>query len=77
VADFVRPGGVLVYGTCTIEPEENDDIAGWFTDLRSDFERSSVQGLLHDRLVTEDGVMRSLPHVHGIDGAFSARWVRA
>jgi 16S rRNA (cytosine967-C5)-methyltransferase len=36
-ADLVRPGGTLVYATCSSEPEENDDVVAAFVNVRSDF----------------------------------------
>jgi 16S rRNA (cytosine967-C5)-methyltransferase len=75
-AGFVRPGGVLVYGTCTIEPEEDEEIASWFSGSHGDFVCTSVRNVLAGAIVSEGGFLRSLPHEHGIDGAFAARWIR-
>ena len=62
-APLLRPGGVLVYSTCSLEAEENDRVV----------ERALVEipGLrfLESR--------RALPFVDGVDGAFAAKFVRA
>jgi 16S rRNA (cytosine967-C5)-methyltransferase len=69
-----RPGGVLVYSVCSFEPEETTEVVERF--LRQDpaFVLESVQGLVPDELVDADGFMSVLPHVHGCDGAFAARF---
>ncbi len=61
-AERVRPGGTLVYSTCTISPEENELQADRFLARRADF-----QG--EDRI-------QLLPHRHGTDGFFIARMKR-
>ena len=62
-ADRVKPGGTLVYSTCTISPDENDRQIDRFLERRSDFR--------------EDGRIRLLPHRDGTDGFFIARMGRA
>lgn len=71
-ARAVRPGGVLVYGTCTIEPEENEERIRAFLDREEAFEIESAYDLLPEDLVTTDGFYASFPWLHGIDGAFGA-----
>lgn len=46
VADYVKPGGRLVYSTCTVNPAENEDNAAWFTDTHQEFEKKSEQQIL-------------------------------
>jgi 16S rRNA (cytosine967-C5)-methyltransferase len=58
VAEFVRPGGILVYSTCSLESEENDGVILAFTGPGSPFE------LLRHRQVN--------PVHDGVDGAFVA-----
>jgi 16S rRNA (cytosine967-C5)-methyltransferase len=72
---YIKPGGVIVYSTCTIEPEENEDIIMVFLKNHSDFELDPAEKYL-PASVCEDGFMKTLPHIHKIDGAFAARLVR-
>lgn len=76
-AAIVRPGGLLVYATCSIEDEENDDQVAGFLRRRGDFEieQPARAGIYNpgDIGITEDGRLRLLPHVHGFDGAFAVR----
>jgi 16S rRNA (cytosine967-C5)-methyltransferase len=75
-ADWVRPGGVLVYATCTISAEENDDVLAWFVAQRPAFAvddpRPSLPPGAHC-LIGSDGVLRTFPHRHGLDGFFAVR----
>lgn len=70
-ATLVRPGGLLVYSTCTIEPEENAARVEAFLERHAEFERAPFT-TLPDRVRTERGELATLPHRDGIDGAFAA-----
>ncbi len=45
---YVKPGGRLVYSTCTVNRAENEDNAAWFADNYPAFEKSSEQQILPD-----------------------------
>lgn len=73
-ADRVRPGGVLCYATCSLEPEENVEQIDRFLARHPDFRRSPLPD---DELpMTEQGDLELLPHRDGMDGAFAARLIR-
>jgi 16S rRNA (cytosine967-C5)-methyltransferase len=76
-ATLVRPGGVLVYSTCSIEEEEGRLRVAAFLSRNESFavERPAA-GQLPEAVVTEEGFLTTLPHVHGTDGAFAARMRR-
>jgi 16S rRNA (cytosine967-C5)-methyltransferase len=69
-----RPGGVLVYSVCSFEPEETTSIVERFLRQSPSFILESASGILPDSVVDDHGLMRVLPHVHGCDGAFAARF---
>jgi 16S rRNA (cytosine967-C5)-methyltransferase len=71
-----RPGGVLVYSVCSFEPEETVAVVERFLRQSPSFVLESASGILPDPIVDENGFMQVLPHVHGCDGAFAARFRR-
>jgi 16S rRNA (cytosine967-C5)-methyltransferase len=74
-AGLAKPGGRLVYATCSLEPEENDIVVRAFLDAHADWRVDAPA----DFPVAPDagGVIRCLPHVHGTDGFTAVRLVRA
>ena len=71
-----RPGGVVVYSVCSFEPEETVHVVERFLKQSPQFVLETAGGLLPAEVVGEDGFMQLLPHVHGTDGAFAARFRR-
>lgn len=88
-ARLVKPGGILVYSTCTTEPEENEGNLRWFLQNHPSFHADSLlpylppdaARVLLERVPREEGRARSeegamiqlWPHRHGTDGFFLAR----
>jgi len=75
-AKHVSPGGILVYATCTITAQENEDVVQDFLDTNSDFTLESAKGFVPDRYVTSGGCLATTPPVDGLDGVFAARFRR-
>ena len=75
-AELVRPGGVLVYSTCTFTSEENEEVIDRFLSDHIDFEPGTVPSSIPVTFGGEGGTVSSLPWKHGIDGAFAARLTR-
>lgn len=72
-ASLVKPGGVLVYSTCTTEPEENIGLVRDFLSRHPEFTIDPAQQLIHAELVHPDGYVETFPHKHGMDGSFAIR----
>ena len=75
-AALVRPGGLLIYATCSLEAEENAGVVDDFLSRHPEFARSATAASLPAELITPAGDFQSLPQRHSIDGAYAARLVR-
>lgn len=71
-AALVKPGGWLVYSTCTIDREENEGSITRFLNQERAFTIHSLSNLLPAALCTPEGFYRAWPHKHEMAGAFAA-----
>ncbi|HEY7543449.1 MAG TPA: 16S rRNA (cytosine(967)-C(5))-methyltransferase RsmB, partial [Blastocatellia bacterium] len=69
-APVVAPSGRLVYSTCSMEREENEDVIRRFLESDSAFRLTKPQ--THPSLVTDENFVRTFPHRHNSDGFFAA-----
>lgn len=67
---YVRPGGVLLYSTCTLLRRENEDVVDGFLAAHSQFEPEAFS---LSRFGEQPGWVTLWPHVHGTDGFFVAK----
>ncbi|MCM1176034.1 MAG: 16S rRNA (cytosine(967)-C(5))-methyltransferase RsmB [Blautia sp.] len=77
-AAYVKPGGILLYSTCTIVPEENEKMVEWicktFPFVPEGMRALLPEGLPEElRKAADTGMMQLLPGVHETDGFFFAR----
>ena len=88
-ADTVRPGGRLIYSTCTFSPEENEENVLWFLRTRTDFVLEEVPGevarMTAPGIAPEDSEIgreiarctrRAYPHLAPGEGQFMCRFRR-
>jgi 16S rRNA (cytosine967-C5)-methyltransferase len=79
-ADVLRPGGTLIYATCSSEPDENDEVVEAFTAARPDFARVDLRERANAVLasfVGRDGFFRTSPEAHGLEPFFAAVLIRS
>jgi 16S rRNA (cytosine967-C5)-methyltransferase len=69
-SNYLKEGGILVYSTCTLNPEENERVVERFLAEHSEF--SLVDFSVGD-ISSVGGMLTLLPHVHGTDGFFIAK----
>jgi 16S rRNA (cytosine967-C5)-methyltransferase len=77
-ASVLRPGGTLVYSTCTLTREENDSVIEAFLSRTPALARvgaGSLPATLRP-LLDGEGALRTWPHRHGMDGFFAVRMER-
>ncbi|HHT66400.1 MAG TPA: 16S rRNA (cytosine(967)-C(5))-methyltransferase RsmB [Clostridiales bacterium] len=77
-SSYVKPCGVLVYSTCTINPAENQDIVSGFLSSHQEFYLEDIFSFVPQSLhsAVQNGQLQIIPSLHGIDGFFIARMRR-
>lgn len=78
VTQYVKPGGTLIYSTCTINPLENENNVSWLLE-QNGFQLESIDSYLSKELhsdTTKKGYLQLVPGIHKTDGFFLARLKR-
>lgn len=75
---MLKPGGKLLYSTCSTSQEENEGVVADFLSRRPDCVLENLNGIFpgYGELFTPDGMYRTWPHRHGMDGFFAARIIK-
>jgi 16S rRNA (cytosine967-C5)-methyltransferase len=75
---YVKQGGTVIYSTCTIRQEENEEMAQWISEMPG-LERQSLDAFLPECLHSEEtgrGMLQLFPGEHDCDGFFLARFIK-
>ncbi|MFZ3587973.1 16S rRNA (cytosine(967)-C(5))-methyltransferase RsmB [Bacillus sp. DJP31] len=77
VVPLLKKGGTLVYSTCTMDKEENDEVVERFLESHPSFERDRelierLPNKIRGNAIYKDGQIQILPHHFGTDGFFIA-----
>ncbi len=78
-SSYVKPGGTLLYSTCTIEEDENSGMVKSFLERHKEFEMDDIADLLPAKLKkpgSQKGMLQLYPNIDGIDGFFIAKMRR-
>jgi len=75
-APLLRPGGVMVYSVCSLEPEETLDVVKSFLESHPAFELEGADRFVPAPFRTGETLWSATPQRHGTDGVFAARFVK-
>jgi 16S rRNA (cytosine967-C5)-methyltransferase len=78
-AKYIKKGGILVYSTCTITQEENEDIIKMFLNENSNFKLENICDYIPESIKADtcsSGYIKLFPNVHKSDGFFIAKLIR-
>jgi len=76
LAPLLKVGGILLYATCTVSKEENEETVQGFLAEHPDYQLESARPYLPPGIagvVNRSGAVQTWPHKHGVDGFFAAR----
>ena len=73
---LIKKDGVLVYSTCSIEPEENFEVVKKFLENNPNFKLLNGAENVSMETVDGNGCISTFPHIHQLDGAFAAKLTR-
>jgi 16S rRNA (cytosine967-C5)-methyltransferase len=76
IVSLVKPNGVLVYAVCSTETEENEVVINKFLSDHENFQLDKSSKLYlgsEENLFCHDGILKTFPHQHHMDGFFAAR----
>ncbi len=65
---YLKPGGILAYSTCTLNPAENEEITDRFVAENPDFSYEAIR----TRTIRSERGVTLYPHIHGTDGFYIA-----
>jgi 16S rRNA (cytosine967-C5)-methyltransferase len=79
LSGYVRKGGVLVYSTCTVFHEENEDVVERFLEEHPEFQLDRMEKVLPEKLhlFIQKGYFKTFPPRNGMDGFFAARLIKS
>jgi len=80
VSPFLKKGGIMVYATCSLEPEENEEVVKKFLDNHPEFIIENPETILRKtcgenvlKLIENQKYLKTYPHKHNLDGFFAVR----
>ncbi len=74
---YLKKGGILVYSTCSLLPEENEDNVRAFLMRHREFKQDLSPAVIHPDCLDMNGYLKTLPHRQDMDGFFAVRLVKS
>lgn len=75
VSTYVKPGGRLIFSTCTVNKDENQENVAWI-EKNLPLKRTSLKGIIPEELGGEKGYVQIFPGQYGMDGFFISSFIR-
>ena len=72
-SNYIKPGGVIIYSTCSVEPEENWMVIDAFLKSHTNFFIENAKDYVPEKYVDKKGAMFTYPPDHMIDGGYAVR----
>ena len=76
VYQFVKPGGILVYATCSLEKEENWQVVEAFLKLHDDFQVLFIENAELKKIIDEKDALKTFPPDNKMDGMFAVKMIK-
>ncbi|MCH6560389.1 16S rRNA (cytosine(967)-C(5))-methyltransferase RsmB, partial [candidate division KSB1 bacterium] len=76
-ARLLKQKGTLAYSTCTLEPEENEELIEEFLKEHAEFRIGLDSESLHKTFSTPKGYWTSVPYEHKMDGVFAVKLIKS
>jgi len=76
---YLKPGGILIYSTCTLNKKENTEVVNDFLANNKDFYLDNIKSLIPENLYAPDaekGILELYPNIHKTDGFFISRMIK-
>ncbi len=75
-ARYLKKGGILVYSTCSLLPEENEENIHAFLARHQEFRQDTPTGIISPDCLDPNGCLKTMPHRHDMDGFFAVRLIK-
>lgn len=69
---YLKPGGSIIYSTCTVEYDENYAVVKTFLENHNNFVLQDAKEFISSKIVNADGCLETFPNIHYCDGSFGA-----
>jgi len=70
---MIKPGGIIVYSTCTVDSSENEFVVAAFLEQSAGRFEIVKPPQIFFPFISEEKYIRTFPHLHGMEGAFAAK----